>query len=291
MSVRILCTSAALWVAACGFSDTAEFGPDANPLTTAGGAGKAGAAATTGGAPHAGAGGVATAGGGRGGVATGGGVMHPVAGDANPPDPIGMGGDGAVGAAGEPNLPPQPVCGNGKIEAGEQCDGGSADHPGCSAACQVVCSDHGRDVLESTDHHCYAGFDEADFEGARQDCTSRGAHLATVSSAAESELVAKLVNDTKFLGGFEDVPLMSEGSGDYRWITGEELKFSNWANAEPDRAESRCGNNGGPGSGAGPGGMRCYEHCIAIQDDGRWADQRCDRADGYVCEWEPLGSK
>jgi hypothetical protein len=37
--------------------------------------------------------------------------------------------------------------------------------------------------------------------------------------------------------------------------------------------------------------MRCYEHCMAILADGRWADQRCDRVDGYVCEWEPVGSK
>jgi hypothetical protein len=226
---------------------------------------------------------------GRGGVTAGGSVAEPKAGSGGTPGPVGgaeTDAGGASGAGGEPSTPPEPVCGNGVIEAGEQCDGGASDHAGCDAECRVVCADHGDDVRESDDHHCYAGFDEAEFVEARQACADRGAHLATVSSASENELVARFVVDTKFIGGFEDVPLMSAGSGDYRWITGEPLNFTSWVDGEPDRAESRCG-----GSGPGPGIMRCYEHCIAIQGNGRWIDQRCDGADGYVCEWEPPGSK
>ena len=154
----------------------------------------------------------------------------------------------------------------------------------------MVCAEHGDDVLESSDHHCYAGSGnrEAEFEASRQDCESRGAHLATIGSAAENELVLEFIVESKYVGGLEDAPITSEGTGDYRWITGEPLSFKNWGQGEPDRAESRCGQSG---PGPLPSIMRCYEHCMAILADGSWADQRCDRVDGYVCEWEPVGTK
>jgi lectin-like protein len=265
------------------------FGPDAPPLSASDGGnmnmtgGSSGAApvgvAGTGGAgaPHAG-GGTATA---------GGPPDHPAAGAGNPPDPdpdpAAAGAAGADNAAGGSGQPPGPLCGNGVIESGEQCDGGS-DHDGCDAECQVVCSHYGTGALQSDDHHCYKGFDQNDFADARQDCIERGGHLATIASAAENKLISEFVNESKFVGGFEDVALNSEGTGSYAWITGEAFDYTNWAEGEPDRAVSRCAM-------ATSGSSRCYEHCVAMIRGGTWTDQRCDRADGYVCEWEPPGTK
>jgi cysteine-rich repeat protein len=190
--------------------------------------------------------------------------------------------DGAGGSM-EPPEPVEPVCGNGILEAGEECDDSAhAGEDGCDADCKVVCSDHGSDAIESEDHHCYNGYDEADFEGAQADCVERGAHLATIASATENKLVRSFVNNSKWLGGFEDVEFKTQGVGDYQWITGEALSYTSWADDEPNGARVRCLDL--PDS-------PCYEHCISMLGDGSWADQRCDMTDGYVCEWEPAGSE
>ena len=192
----------------------------------------------------------------------------------------GMG--GAVGDAGSPpDDPDPPMCGNGKLEGDEECDDmGHEGGDGCDANCEVDCSDFGEDAVESADHHCYNGYDEATFEAAQADCAERGAHLVTISSAAENELAASFVNTSKFIGGFEMVELMSNSDGIYEWVTGEPFEYENWAGQQPDRDGSRCSTFNGP---------NCYEHCAAIDSQGTWMDQRCDLEDGYVCEWEPAG--
>jgi cysteine-rich repeat protein len=207
------------------------------------------------------------------------------AGDQNTPNNQGTAGsDGVAGGGGGTEQPPQPVCGNGILEAGEQCDdAGHAGLDGCDASCKVVCSQYGAGTVESEDYHCYAGYNQADFTGAQQDCVKRGAHLATISSAAENKIVRGLVDNSKWLGGYEDVPLMSAGAGSYIWLGGDPLSFSNWGAHEPDAAGVHC-------AGGAPNTL-CYEHCISILGDGTWANHRCDMVDGYVCEWEPAGTK
>lgn len=192
--------------------------------------------------------------------------------------------DAVAGAGGEPGaMADPPVCGNGKLEAGEECDDAKhAGKDGCSAACKVVCADFGEGAEESADHHCYAGYDEATFEGAQAACEKLGAHLVTIGSASENELVTRFVDTSKFIGAFEHVELMSDATAEYEWITGEALSYENWDNQQPDRAGERCA--------AYANNARCFEHCAFMQGDGTWADQRCDVSDGYVCEWEPAGA-
>jgi cysteine-rich repeat protein len=214
----------------------------------------------------------------------GGPVGNDSAGSPNPPDE--QGGAGApegVGGSGEPEPPVEPVCGNGVLEAGEQCDdSGHTGQDGCDAACKVVCSHFGSDALASEDHHCYSGYDAADFEGAQADCVERGAHLATISSAAENKIVRSLVNNSKWLGGFEDVGASTKGTGNYAWLSGEPFTYTNWGQGEPDQARVRCQSSSN---------LNCYEHCVSMLGDGTWADAGCDISDGYVCEWEPAGSQ
>ena len=204
-------------------------------------------------------------------------------GSANGPGDQGMAGaTDAAGGSGEPPNPPSPVCGNGLLEAGEQCDdAGHAGRDGCDDSCKVVCADFGAEATESEDHHCYNGYDEADFEGAMEDCAKRGAHLVTVSSAAENKIVRTFVNNSKWLGGREDVSASTQGMGTYGWLTGEPFTYTNWGAREPNRAKVRCSGYE----------QNCYEHCVTMMGDGTWADQSCAIADGYVCEWEPAGTK
>ncbi len=282
----------------CSPSGDALFNPDGLPsdVPAAGGTGGGAAGGGSGAAMEPGAAGEVSGGGSSASGGKGGSGGASVAGK---PADEGEGGDitdpgdggegpGAGGAPEEPPVPDKPVCGNGKIEAGEQCDdGGAAGQDGCEA-CKVVCSHFGQGALTSADYHCYVGFDEADFAGAVADCTKRGAHLVTITNAEENALVRKLVNTSKLIGGFEDVAANEKGTGTYGWVTGEAMSYQNWADTEPNRKEYRCG---GGISLPGPGGSndRCYEHCLGMNGQGRWEDRRCDEPDGYVCEWVPAG--
>lgn len=200
---------------------------------------------------------------------------------AGAPDGVAGSSSAGTGGTGEPPKPPEPVCGNGKLETGEECDdSGKAGKDGCEA-CKVVCSDFGVGTLKSEDHHCYNGYDAANFDGSIEACTKRGAHLATISSEAENKIALKFVNNSKWLGGLEDVAQNVQGSGEYTWLTGEAFTYTNWDQGEPDQGKVRC-----EGSLAS-----CYQHCLSMMGDGTWTDERCDLSDGYVCEWEPAGTK
>ncbi|MDF3066412.1 MAG: hypothetical protein K0R38_2013 [Polyangiaceae bacterium] len=284
MKAPVLYGAIALCLIACSRPDSALFGPDA-PESSAGDSGSGGTSPTTGGAETSGGslaqgGTTAEPNGGTDAGGTSAGGTQPGGGNAG--EPTEMPGDAGEGSGGSntPPDPPMPVCGNGIIETGEQCDdAGQAGMDGCEK-CQVNCMHFGAGAVKSDDHHCYRGYDEETFEGAVAACKERGAHLVTITSAAENEVVSDLVNSSKFIGGWEDLGLMEEGQGDYGWITGEALSYTNWAQGEPDQDNFSC---------SGWGNQRCYEHCLIMNGQGTWEDHRCDQPDGYACEWEPAG--
>jgi cysteine-rich repeat protein len=196
-------------------------------------------------------------------------------------EPTGMGGM-PDGMGGQPAEPPEPVCGNGKREGTEECDDmGHEGEDGCNANCEVVCSHFGEDAVKSADNHCYQGYDEADFEGARADCMERGAHLVTISSADENEIAAGFIDNSKLIGAFEMVDELDDEAGTYEWVTGEPFAYENWEQDEPDRDSTRCNGT--------YSGDYCYSHCAVMGSDGRWSDALCTVEDGYICEWEPAG--
>ncbi len=301
MKAHVLYGALALCVFACNRPDSALFGPDAPPPEGEGGSSgtaSGGSAPSSVGGSDASSGGSLSEGGSAAAPSTGGtdaGGTEPGGGSAGEPTEMPGGAGQATGGTGQttggtgqttggtdnPPDPPAPVCGNGVIEMGEECDDSNrAGMDGCEK-CKVSCAHFGVGTVKSEDHHCYAGYDQAAFEGAVTFCKARGAHLVTISSAAENAIVQKLVSSSKFIGGFEDVGLNEEGKGDYRWITGEPLSYTNWAQGEPDMDDDNC---------LGWGNQRCYEHCLAMVGQGKWEDRRCDQLDGYVCEWEPAGS-
>jgi cysteine-rich repeat protein len=282
MKAYALHSAIALSVIACNLPDSAVFGPGA-PISTGGLGASAGTSSTPGGT-EAGGGSPAQGGAVQGGTSaqpsggTEAGGTEAGAGSAGEPAEMpGAAGEGQ-GGVGAPPEPPKPVCGNGIIEAGEECDDANrAGMDGCEK-CQVMCAHFGPDTVKSKDFHCYGGYDEADFEGAVKACEGRGGHLVTISSAEENALVRGLVNDSKFIGGWEDVAQTEAGKGNYGWITGEPLSYENWAQREPTMDQFWCGLLGLE---------RCYEHCMVMNRQGTWEDRRCDQQGGYVCEWGP----
>lgn len=89
--------------------------------------------------------------------------------------------------------------------------------------------------------HWYAGIPTSrTWADARVHAASLGAHLATVTSAAENAFVnsvrAASGLDRPWLGGFQDLaaPDHSEPAGGWRWVTGEPWSFTAWAGGEPN---------------------------------------------------------
>lgn len=282
MKSLVLCSWLVFAAAACSAPSSELFAPSDGPavLQPSGGSGPGAAGSST----TAATGGMGAVGNAGGSQATAGSDALGGTGTAGNGSPQGEGGaagagDREGGAGGADEQPA--VCGNGVLEAGEECDDGGNDGQDGCVECQVTCSHFGEGSVKSDDNHCYNGYDEANFEGARADCAARGGHLVTISSQAENDIVQGFVAFSKFIGAFEDVPLMSGAAAEYQWVTGEPFDFENWDGGQPDREDSRCGLFNVP---------RCYEHCAAMLGDGSWVDQRCDLADGYVCEWEPAGS-
>ena len=70
---------------------------------------------------------------------------------------------------------------------------------------------------------------------ARDYAASRGGHLVTITSAAEQNFLLDFVPAT--LNSFW-VGLTDEGSeGNFRWITGESVSYTNWGSGEPNNSE------------------------------------------------------
>ena len=80
--------------------------------------------------------------------------------------------------------------------------------------------------------HTYKRFDVAkSWTEAKEYCESIGGHLVTITSAEEQNAVTDLISDGskyQYWLGANDL------SGSYKWVTGEEFVYSNWAEDQPD---------------------------------------------------------
>jgi hypothetical protein len=101
------------------------------------------------------------------------------------------------------------------------------------------------------------------FGAAQLDCASRlpGAHLVTVTTAAEQAFVAPLVGTTDAWIGLSN----QANAAVFAWVTGEPLAFTNWAAGEPNHGAGACAR-------------------LKASAGGLWADQACTDAFAYVCE-------
>lgn len=119
------------------------------------------------------------------------------------------------------------------------------------------------------------------WEDARSAAEARGGHLATLTSAAESNFVWGLLADLNFssywLGGYRIQPDQKLGNVDdagssahWSWVTGEAWEYYNWEVGEPNNGVGRTQN---------------YLHYW--RSDGKWDDMENGRyMAGYVVESE-----
>ena len=112
------------------------------------------------------------------------------------------------------------------------------------------------------------------WEDAAAFCEDRGGHLATITSAEENAFLYSIIRKcglcTAYFGLSD-----AEQEGEWKWITGEPLDYTNWNTGEP--------NNSGSGEN---------EAAFDFLDNtGRWNDGKIGVAQGgnaFVCEWDSV---
>jgi hypothetical protein len=168
-----------------------------------------------------------------------------------------------------------PYCGNGKLDAGEECDNG----PGngglrCTSKCKVQCDT----IEEKLGTHCYVDsdlyFNNKTYDQAAAFCASvPNGHLVTISSKAELDFIYNNVMPGTFDAydtaarwiGLND--MATEGA--FVWINGEPVTYTNWNGGEPNNSS---------------GNEDCGEMSWS---NGSWNDNNCSKTHTFICEVEP----
>ncbi len=99
-------------------------------------------------------------------------------------------------------------------------------------------------------------------------CENLGGHLATITSAKEQEFIEQLNSSSKrlWIGGHR------KEKNDWYWVTGEEWKYTNWDEGEPNDSSNVVSN----------------ENCVAVWPK-KWNDlndKNTYEQSGFICEWE-----
>lgn len=123
--------------------------------------------------------------------------------------------------------------------------------------------------------HSYTIFSDSDsWDKAKSHCESLGGHLAVITSKEENDAIWAFVNKNGCKSAFFGLN-DSTIEGQWKWVTGEPISYSNWNNNEPN--ESSAAND--------------YAEFSFYADGGVWSASAFethfeDAVLSYVCEWE-----
>jgi hypothetical protein len=118
---------------------------------------------------------------------------------------------------------------------------------------------------------------------AKKSCKKKGGHLVTITSREEQDAVAgylleRITPEQDAWIGIQQDETENPWS---QWITGEDLKYTNWSDGNPDGFEGQC-------YGVMCGGERAGENYTIAP--GQWDDLKDDDitigAGYYICEWD-----
>ncbi|XP_075790898.1 uncharacterized protein LOC102459497 isoform X2 [Pelodiscus sinensis] len=103
-----------------------------------------------------------------------------------------------------------------------------------------------------------------DLETAKAKCSQAGGLLASPRNSAENSAIQQIVahhNTAAFIGITD-----RETEGTFKYLSGEGIRYSNWAPNEPNNAFGT-------------------EHCVEIYPDGSWNDRACNESRLIICEF------
>ena len=223
---------------------------DSLDFSGSGGAGPGSATVSSGMGGASGSGGGGGGGGGNGGGNGGGG---------------GLGGGGGSGGAGGAPV----TCGNGTLEAPEQCDDGNMNPSdgctGCDVDFEFVCF--------GTPSQCFRGNKNAvsgrcffihpikmQWGDAITGCKDYGGTLARIFDMNDQNTVGDITRlEDTFIGASDTVL-----EGTFEWVTGEPLSFTFWKNGQPDDYMG--------------------EDCVVLQITDVWNDVPCASSKPFICD-------
>lgn len=166
--------------------------------------------------------------------------------------------------------------GDGASGCGEDCDDGNADvYPAAAEACNMLDDNCNGEVDESDEcPSCYEAesngrryafcFHRQSFSYAEADCVAQGGALVAIHSEGDQDEIVALAAERGFAGDFW-LGFTDDGyEGQFAWVDGSDVDYSNWGGGEPNDA----GGN---------------EDCTQITGSGAWNDLDCDAQLPYVC--------
>jgi len=168
-----------------------------------------------------------------------------------------------------------PMCGDGTVDAGEECDDGDdVAGDGCTD-CIVDCPANADSKKEPTTFHCYQYFDmQQTWAGAGDACVALGSgwDFAALSTIAERDFVVDVISQASITWvGAAD----SADEGQFVWTNGEAFTHQDgapfWALGEPNDDF-----------------VFADEDCVSVNSSGAASDRGCDGSYGYLCEHTPL---
>ena len=105
-------------------------------------------------------------------------------------------------------------------------------------------------------------------------CEVLGGHLATLATAEENDFVYGFMRECGYLTAYFGLS-DEKRTGDWIWVTGEPLAFTNWHRGEPSR------------SGRERYGMYFYKHTDGTWNDSHfYEDAEVDPGCSFICEWD-----
>ncbi len=161
-------------------------------------------------------------------------------------------------------------CGDGILDVGEECDDGNVyDGDGCQADCTQPCGvGLGANLtnLSPTDGACFLAFEgPSTFADAEAACVALGGQLATISDAAENAALVSILTGAGDGAWIGFNDRATEGT--FLWAFGDPVTYTNWSEWEPNDYYG--------------------EDCAQILGNGRWNDNNCENQFGYFCELQP----
>jgi len=133
------------------------------------------------------------------------------------------------------------------------------------------------DAVEFNGHY-YKVYDDVaeSWKKAQTYCEDLGGHLATITSQEENDFLFAYIIDNGYKNayfGFSD----HETEGTWKWVTGEKVSYTNWAENEPNNQQSSEGY-----------GMFYYQYPDGKWNDGDFGQETLNDDLSFICEWDTV---